>query len=124
MSHAPTRRGFLSSGPPAGAFLALPAAVYRSALGGDEPPSERVHLGFIGVGNQSGRKNNLRLFTPRAPVVALCDVDDNYFAEAAKYVTENTPTTFRRHTATIANYSNPRMLMQLSSPRPTTGTLS
>jgi hypothetical protein len=77
MSHTLTRRGFLSSGLAAGTFLALPAAVYRSALAGDEPPSERVHLGFIGVGNQGGPKNNLRFFTPRAPVVALCDVDDN-----------------------------------------------
>ena len=72
-----TRRDFLRTGVAGGALLTLPAGVYRGAFGAD-PPSERIRLGFIGVGNQGGPKNNLRHFTPHAPIVALCDADTKY----------------------------------------------
>src|SRR3954469_20170996 len=47
-----SRRGFLQSGLAAGAFLALPASVYRGAFAADEKPSEKVRIGIIGVGGQ------------------------------------------------------------------------
>jgi predicted dehydrogenase len=80
-----TRRDFLRTGLAGGALLTLPPAVYRSAFGGD-PPSNRVRLGFIGVGNQGGPGNNLRFFVKLAPIVAVCDVDKDYLARAVGFV--------------------------------------
>src|SRR5687767_8994129 len=80
-----SRRDFLRTGVAGGALLTLPAAVYRGAFAAD-PPSERIRLGFIGVGNQGGPKNNLKHFIPHASIVALCDVDTKYLAEAAAFV--------------------------------------
>ena len=68
----------------AGFFASLPAAFYRSALAADNPPSERVRLGSIGVGNQGGPGNNLKAFQKN--VVAVCDVDTKYLATAAAFV--------------------------------------
>jgi predicted dehydrogenase len=85
-----SRRDFLRTG----ALLTLPAAVYRGAFAAD-PPSERIRLGFIGVGNQG--KSNLRNLIQRAPVVALCDVDAKYLAAAADFVEKGSgkpPATF------------------------------
>jgi predicted dehydrogenase len=84
-----SRRDFLRTGLAGGAFLALPASVYRSAFAAD-PPSERVRLGSVGVGNQGGPKNNLKFFTKLAPVVAVCDLDKNYLAAAAEFVNKET----------------------------------
>jgi predicted dehydrogenase len=67
-----------------GAFLTLPAVAYNNALQAGQPPSEKVRLASIGVGNQGGPKNNLNKFVKN--VVALCDVDTNYLAEGAAYV--------------------------------------
>jgi len=96
MPHLHSRRDFLRTGVAGGALLTLPAAVYRGAFAAD-PPSERVRLGFIGVGNQGGPKNNLKHFTPLAPIVALCDVDTKYLAEGAAFVEKGSgkpPATF------------------------------
>lgn len=81
-----SRRDFLRTGLAGGALLTLPAATYRSALLAAQPPSERVRLGSIGVGNQGGPKNNLKAFVRLAPIVAVCDVDKKYLAEAAAFV--------------------------------------
>jgi predicted dehydrogenase len=70
-----------------GAFLTLPAVTYDNALQAGQPPSEKVRLASIGVGNQGGPKNNLNKFVKN--VVALCDVDTNYLAEGAAYVEKN-----------------------------------
>ena len=69
-TRSPHRRSFLKL---SGAFLALPAVTYRNALGEGQPPSEKVRLASIGVGNQGGQGNNLNKFAKN--VVALCDVD-------------------------------------------------
>ncbi|HEY2787067.1 MAG TPA: Gfo/Idh/MocA family oxidoreductase [Fimbriiglobus sp.] len=75
-SQAPNRRSFLQL---SGAFLALPAATYKSALGADQPPSEKLRLASIGVGNQGS--GNLKRFLK--DVVAVCDVDKNFLAAGA-----------------------------------------
>jgi len=51
-----TRRNFLKSAGMVGAALAAPTIIPASALGrgGMIPPSERIRMGFIGVGNQGG----------------------------------------------------------------------
>jgi ornithine cyclodeaminase/alanine dehydrogenase-like protein (mu-crystallin family) len=71
----PTRRDFLGH---AGlAALAAPTILSASARGGpDRPaPSERITLGFIGVGKMN--RGHLRAFLgrPAVQVVAVCDVD-------------------------------------------------
>jgi predicted dehydrogenase len=74
-----TRRGFLrrSVASAAGA-LAAPHVLTSMALGGPNaaPASERVNMGFIGLGGH-GIGRNLRMFLPQkdARIAALCDVD-------------------------------------------------
>jgi predicted dehydrogenase len=78
-----SRRSFLKESALGGAILGLSAKTYRSVFAA-EPPSERVRVGMIGVGNQGGPKNNLKYFLHN--VVALCDLDKNYLAEAADFL--------------------------------------
>lgn len=75
-----TRRGFLKrTGVAAGILAGFPSIIPASALGanGAVAPSNRITLGFIGLGVE-GREKNLKAFLwqPDAQVVALCDVDD------------------------------------------------
>src|SRR4051794_38694662 len=103
MTHRRTRRDFLKAGLAAGvAPLFLRAA--------DEKPSERIRLGFIGLGNQGAGINitnpdvkkagaNLAAFLGKknAQVVALCDVDKTRLEQAKGFVataTGSTPVTF------------------------------
>jgi len=73
-----SRRGFLQ----AGTLLSLSTLTYRGAFAADTPPSERVRVGFIGVGGQG--KGNLKALLKNA--VAVCDVDSKRLAEAASIV--------------------------------------
>ncbi|MFH1269235.1 MAG: Gfo/Idh/MocA family oxidoreductase [Planctomycetota bacterium] len=81
-----TRRRFLG----AAAALAAPLVVPAGALGlsGDEPPSERVTLGFIGTGGRG--TGNMQAFLPlaSAQVVAVCDVKRDKREAAAKIVAQ------------------------------------
>ncbi|APW62766.1 Gfo/Idh/MocA family protein [Paludisphaera borealis] len=81
------RREFLRrTGAAAAAGMAFPTIVTGRALGGTgtAAASERIRLGFIGVGNQG--TNNLKDFLKLkdAEVVAVCDVDKDRLAKAAK----------------------------------------
>lgn len=80
MTTRPTRRQALATG----AILTLPALTYRRAFAAD-PPSERVRVGMIGVGNQGGPSNNLKYFVPASDVVALCDVEKLHLAKSAAF---------------------------------------
>ncbi len=75
MARRLSRRAFLQSIPP---LCAAPMVVPSSALGRDgaTAPSERVTMGFIGVGRQCYAKN-IPLFvrTPGVQALAVCDVD-------------------------------------------------
>jgi len=70
-----SRRAFLRH---AGSLAAAPWIVPASALGRDSlaAPSERITLGFIGVGFM-GQRHHLARFVeyPEAQVLAVCDVD-------------------------------------------------
>jgi predicted dehydrogenase len=70
-----SRRAFLGQ---AGAVLAAPCVIPAKAPGreGKAAASERITVGFIGLG-EHGIKRNLRMFLaqPDAQVAALCDVD-------------------------------------------------
>ncbi len=74
-----TRRSFLRSGVAGGAFLGLPAGVYRAALLADDKPAEMVRVGCVGVGGQGS--GNMRAIQKN--VVAVCDVDRDHLAKAA-----------------------------------------
>ena len=76
----PTRRSFLKETALGGAILGLTPRTHR-ALFAAQPPSERVRVGMIGVGNQGGPKNNLKYFLNN--VVAICDLDKTYLGEAS-----------------------------------------
>lgn len=76
-----SRRSFLRAGAAGGALLSLPAGLYRSALLAADAPSDRVRLGFIGLGNQG--LPNMKSFLKLAPVTAVCDVDSKRLATAA-----------------------------------------
>ncbi len=75
MDRRATRRGFLkrSIGAAAGACLA-PQLVPCSVLGATAP-SNRVQVGFIGLGNQSTVDLPAFLAQPDVQVVAVCDVN-------------------------------------------------
>jgi predicted dehydrogenase len=71
-----TRRQFFRSV----GLLMLPASTYRAAILAEDKPSETIRVGCIGVGNQ-GRSN---LNAIKKNVVAICDVDRDRVAAAAK----------------------------------------
>ncbi|MFO1065006.1 MAG: Gfo/Idh/MocA family oxidoreductase [Pirellulales bacterium] len=79
-----SRRSFItSSSVAAGLILGMSPKSYRSVFAA-QPPSERVRIGMIGVGNQGGPKNNMKYFLKN--ITALCDLDKNYLAEAADFL--------------------------------------
>ncbi len=83
-----SRRKFLRRAV-AAAALAAPAAVPASVLGLGPAlaPSERITLGFIGVGDHGvGRNLNRFLPEPDAQVLAVCDVDRSRREKAKKHV--------------------------------------
>jgi predicted homoserine dehydrogenase-like protein len=65
-----TRRRFLQT---AAAGLAAPT-ILSSLARGQEPPSERITLGFIGVGTMGRGHLGAFLSYPDVQVVAVCDV--------------------------------------------------
>jgi predicted dehydrogenase len=70
-----TRRGFLKGA--AGIALAAPYIASAASLGAGPrlSPSERIHVGCIGVGNQGGGHLGGLVKNGEAQVVAVCDVD-------------------------------------------------
>jgi predicted dehydrogenase len=85
------------------ASSALPTLVSPRVFGSPKSaaPSDRIRLGFIGVGNRGGQ--NLGEFldrSDRADVVALCDVDANYLANALEKVKERS----KRSCTTYGDY--------------------
>ena len=83
-----TRREFLRRGGVTAAVgglgFAFPTIIDRRVLGSPDtpPPSERIRVGFIGVGNQG--KANLKAIQKQkaAEVVAVCEVDKTRLGEA------------------------------------------
>lgn len=85
MSHL-SRRNFLKKSVYGGLFMGLSAKSYRSTFAA-VPPSERVRIGMIGVGNQGGPRNNMKYFLNN--IEALCDLDQNYLSEADSFLKKN-----------------------------------
>ena len=81
-----TRRAFVRG---AGVAAAAPYAITSTALGGEGRPaaSERIAVGFIGVGGHGiGRNLNMFLGQADAQPVALCDVDPRRINQALQTV--------------------------------------
>lgn len=78
-----SRRQLLKQTLAASAALAFPAIVPPSVFGADAP-SNRITIGAIGTGNQG--PNNIKSFMGKrgAQVVAVCDIDMERMAEAAR----------------------------------------
>ncbi len=83
-----SRRLFLKG---ATAALAAPYFVPASALGrsGYIPPSERITVGFIGIGNMGGGHLHGFLNDKQLQIVAACDVNANKRASTRKRVEEH-----------------------------------
>jgi predicted dehydrogenase len=80
-----TRRGFLHG--TTATALALPTIIPAAARGADKtPPSERITLGFIGVGTMNRGHLGHFLGSNDVQVVAVCDVDTNRRDNAKKTV--------------------------------------
>jgi predicted dehydrogenase len=100
------RREFLrrSAATVAGAAaFALPTIVSPRVFGGPKwaAPSDRVRLGFIGVGNRGGQNvGSFLKMLDRVDIVALCDVDSSHLDETQKRVQEVT----KKKCATYGDY--------------------
>ena len=78
MSRTTNRRGFLKSSALAGVGYWMAAS---SAAAHSRSPNEKLNIGIIGV-HSRGAANMAAVASEN--IVALCDVDENYLAEAAK----------------------------------------
>jgi len=79
LSNAVSRRAFLQrAGAATGGLLALPYFIPASALGADGsvPPSERIVLGAIGIGNRGSYVLDCFVHEPGVQFVAICDVKE------------------------------------------------
>ena len=84
----PSRRAFLKQTAATAAGLALPAVVPASVLGA-EAPSNKITVGFIGVGDHGTGWNLRRYLTlPAARVLVVCDVDGARMRRAKEIVDE------------------------------------
>ncbi|MGZ4963551.1 MAG: Gfo/Idh/MocA family oxidoreductase, partial [Limisphaerales bacterium] len=95
-----SRRKFLRTSMALGAALAAPTIIPASALGrnGTKAPSERINMGFIGLGGQGSGHLLGGAWTympggyssdPRVQVLAVCDVDTNRREKAHKRCNES-----------------------------------
>jgi len=82
-----TRRTFLKA---SAAALAAPAIIPASAIGGDgrPAPSERIHIGGIGIGGNGSGHLSRHLSSAETQVVAVCDVDKTHRLEAQQKANE------------------------------------
>jgi predicted dehydrogenase len=87
-----SRRSFLKRAALAGGAVAFPTIVPSSVLGanGQVPPSERITVGFIGVGDH-GTAWNLAFYRKQkaAQILAVCDVDERRLFRAKETVDEH-----------------------------------
>jgi len=90
VSNELTRRTFVKSAAAAASALAAPMIVPSSVLGDDKnlPVSDRVTLGFIGVGSRGMSHVDGLSGRPNVHAVAACDVDKKYLERAKNSIGE------------------------------------
>ena len=83
-----SRRSFLKGA--SAAALSAPYFLTSSALGaeGRPPASERITMGFIGVGGMGGANLSAFLGFGEVQVLAVCDVDPKFREEKQRWVNE------------------------------------
>lgn len=81
-----TRRDFVKQTSAASAAIAAPLFVHSSVLGDKtaKPASERIRMGFIGMGKQMGGHFGFCLNSRDCQVMAVCDVDTTRREHAVK----------------------------------------
>lgn len=79
-----TRRNFIKA---ASTAVSVPFILPSHIWAADTPPSERITMGFIGMGRQSGGLLN-NFIQQDTVVVAVCDVDKNRLADGQKRVND------------------------------------
>lgn len=84
-----TRRDFIQKSSLAVAGLGIPTIVPASVFG-QNAPSNRINVGFIGTGRQVFEKNIPQMVAvPGVQVIAVCDVDSWRMNEAKKMVNDH-----------------------------------
>lgn len=86
-----TRRQFLKGAATATAAVTVPYFVPARAFGkaGNVAPSERITMGFIGIGNMGGAHLGGFLGNKDVQIVAVCDVDAVKRADARRRIEEH-----------------------------------
>ena len=84
-THVVTRRQFLKGSAVAATGFLVPAIVPASVFGADAP-SNRITIGFVGVGRMGMGDLSELLGHKEAQIVAVCDVDSNRTKNAQKTV--------------------------------------
>src|SRR4051812_39752737 len=91
-----SRRQFLRTG---AAIAAAPFILTGRVRASDTPPSDRITLGFIGMGKQAHGLLGGFLSQPGTQVVAVCDVDthrrDSGKKQAEAYYTKKAGTEYK-----------------------------
>jgi len=96
-----SRRRFLEQGLVAAAGLPVARSLLRGEPLPKAAPSERVRLGFIGLGGMGLATLQAMRAQPAAEVVALCDIYTPHL-ERAKAATEGKALTFKNHEELLA----------------------
>ncbi len=86
MSRKLTRRSFLKGAATVSAGMAMPAVFPAGALGGRASASDRITLGFIGVGGMGSAHLNWFRGARDVEILAVCDVDERKRSAARERV--------------------------------------
>ena len=121
-----TRREFLKAAGLASTALALPTFIPASVLGRDGavPPSERIRVGGIGLGNMGGGDFGTFLGRPEVQYLAVCDVRKNVRDGKKAQADERYKSKTASPTMISANCWPARISTRCTSPRRTIGTRS
>ncbi len=111
---ATTRRQFIQSTAVASAAIAAPMIVHPSALGDAKsaPASERIRMGFIGMGKQMGGHFGYCMNSKDVEVMAICDVDTTRREHFAKRYKDHLKRLGRNDKNGIDVYSDYRKIIE------------
>jgi predicted dehydrogenase len=106
------RRNFIGkSALAAGVFTIIPDRVMAKDAKNSIPPSDRINLGYIGVGKQSLHLLNALAKCPETMVLAACDVDINKLERFKGLAEKANKQKLEGGTQTVDTYENYRELL-------------
>jgi len=106
------RRNFIGkSALAAGAFTIIPKQVRAGDPKKSPAPSDRINLGYIGVGKQSLHLLNALAKCPETMVLAACDVDKNKLERFKGLAEKANKKKLDRGTQSVDTYENYRELL-------------